>query len=62
MTIWDDYIIGSTTIYSAYNGFFNFFSCQVQDSGIVDTLDRYIFSPSANEKGSSMLVRLMSGA
>lgn len=62
MTSSNDYIINTISIYSAYNGFFNFFSAEVQNSGIVDTLDRYIFSPSANEKGSRMLVRLMSGA
>ncbi|KAF9063600.1 hypothetical protein BDP27DRAFT_1231849 [Rhodocollybia butyracea] len=46
----------------AYNGFFTFFQHKVATAGAVKTLEEFIFSPAANEKGKIMLVRLMGGA
>ncbi|KAJ3975289.1 hypothetical protein EV361DRAFT_792631 [Lentinula raphanica] len=46
----------------AYNGFLKFFEHEVASAGVVKTLEKYIFSPSVNEKGKVMLARLMSGA
>ncbi|KAJ3736201.1 hypothetical protein DFJ43DRAFT_1036523 [Lentinula guzmanii] len=47
---------------NAYNGFVAFFEHQVASAGVVKTLEKFIFSSSANEKGKVMLARLMSGA
>ncbi|KAJ4479015.1 hypothetical protein J3R30DRAFT_3702022 [Lentinula aciculospora] len=46
----------------AYNGFLTFFDQQIASAGVVKTLEKFIFSPEANEKGKAMLARLMSGA
>ncbi|KAF9021105.1 hypothetical protein BDP27DRAFT_1439345 [Rhodocollybia butyracea] len=46
---------------NAYSGFVTFFENKVASAGVVRTLEEFVFSPAANEKGKSMLVRLMSG-
>ncbi|KAI3595169.1 hypothetical protein WG66_009401 [Moniliophthora roreri] len=44
------------------NGFFEFFQECIKADGVPTTLGEYIFSPAANESGTNMLARLMSGA
>ncbi|KIK64837.1 hypothetical protein GYMLUDRAFT_56797 [Collybiopsis luxurians FD-317 M1] len=46
----------------AYNGFVKFFDDRVGRFGAVKTLEEFIFSSEVNEKGKTMLTRLMSGA
>ncbi|KAJ3814004.1 hypothetical protein F5876DRAFT_33900 [Lentinula aff. lateritia] len=46
---------------NAYNGFVTFFEHQIASLGVVKTLETFIFSSSANERGKVMLARLMSG-
>lgn len=47
---------------SAYGGFFKFFESRVSTFGALNTVEEFIFSPAANEKGKWMLSRLMGGA
>ncbi|KAF9067547.1 hypothetical protein BDP27DRAFT_1364755 [Rhodocollybia butyracea] len=41
--------------------FFTFFEQKIASAGAVRTLEEFIFSPAANEKGKIMLARLMGG-
>ncbi|KIK64836.1 hypothetical protein GYMLUDRAFT_240783 [Collybiopsis luxurians FD-317 M1] len=45
----------------AYGGFVKFFDERIERFGVVKTLEQFVFSPDANEKGKTMLARLMSG-
>ncbi|EJD44202.1 hypothetical protein AURDEDRAFT_65498 [Auricularia subglabra TFB-10046 SS5] len=46
----------------AYAGYLKFFSDKVEQHGPTDTIRKYVFSPDANDAGTHMLVRLVSGA
>ncbi|KAF8630301.1 hypothetical protein AX15_003013 [Amanita polypyramis BW_CC] len=47
--------------YHAYGGYFKFFSSNIQEVGVLKTIEQYIFSVNANDGGANMLIRLMSG-
>ncbi|EJU04191.1 hypothetical protein DACRYDRAFT_20805 [Dacryopinax primogenitus] len=46
----------------AYKAFLEFFSQEIQDRGMTDTFEKYVFDPSANGNGTEMLARFSSGA
>jgi len=48
--------------YSAYGAYFKFFSENVQDLGVLKTIEEYIFADSANRDDAHMLIRLLGGA
>lgn len=49
-------------MYSAYAGFYHFFTDRLKSSTVLDVLEEYVFCREANSGGSHMLVRLISGA
>jgi len=46
----------------SYAALLHFFGEEVKKLGAVDTVEKYIFSSGANENGTEMLIRLVSGA
>lgn len=44
-----------------YSGYLQFFQDQVLQHGMGSVLDKYVFSPDANEEKSAMFARLFSG-
>ncbi len=53
---------GLTSPYSAYGAYFKFFSENVEELGILKTIEQYIFADSANRDDAHMLIRLFGGA
>jgi len=47
---------------SAYSAFVTFFEEEIKKSGVVKTLEDFVFSDAANDNNINMLIRLMSGA
>ncbi|KAJ7112421.1 hypothetical protein C8R43DRAFT_1138898 [Mycena crocata] len=45
----------------AYPDYIAFFTSQISATGVSTTLQRYVFSPSANDNGGLMLIRIVSG-
>ncbi|KZT62051.1 hypothetical protein CALCODRAFT_490619 [Calocera cornea HHB12733] len=46
----------------AYKAFLIFFSQEVQENGVTETFEKYVFDPAANGNGTNMLARFFSGS